>query len=141
MATVLLVGAVIIIALVIWFWYAQVIQGATEKSNIQALQACSKDVDFEIQELCQESTTSVIRMSVENRGIPIARFRVTFFGEVGAKSADTSLGVSTGTTQQITINQENVGTLEKLEITPFIVSGEPIYCEDQTKEVSSIATC
>ena len=143
-ATVLLVGVVIVIALIVWFWYGQVIKGATDKSGIQAIQACAKDVDFEIKSICKISSTNTLRFNVENKGIPIGRFKLTFTGSNGAKALDTSIGVSTGTTQDITINyptSSEIGTFQKAQITPFIISGNPIYCEEQTKELSSIQEC
>lgn len=141
-ATVILVGVVIALATLIWFWYGKVIEAQTDKAAISSIQACAQDVDFEIKSLCLEQSTKTIRFKAQNSGIAIPRFKVVFTGDSGSVSQDSSIGVSTATTQDITVTYtQDVGAISNIRITPFIVKGEAKYCEDQSKEISSPVPC
>jgi flagellin-like protein len=141
-ATVLLVAFVIILAILVWFWYAEIIEDWTEKSGITGDQQCAMDVDFVINSATPNPGNTAILFEIENKGaIHINNFRIILKGSTGLTATnETNLGVLMATTSQLSMNYDsiNLGNVETIDIIPIIsVQGQVFTC-NQKQQTSNI---
>ena len=144
-ATVLLVGIVITLAVVIWFWYSNVLYEETQKSDITGGQACALEVEYSLSDLCVDRNIGSLFFKSQNDGtIAISRFRVIIEDSSGAAlTYQTSQGLAVAETKEIGVSYDDstITSLERVEITPFVYSSGGKYCTEQKREFSDIDDC
>ena len=139
-ATILLISFVIILAILILFWYFNVISEETEKTDITEQQACATQVEFSVSQVCYSGTS--VFFKVQNNGlVGVSRFKVIVTDETtgATQSYETSEGVAVAERKQLSIDPTI--NVDKIGITPFIMVGSGIYCDEKTAEITNILAC
>lgn len=144
-ATVLLIGFAIAIAILIWFWYGNLIKGSVDKLGNSGKIVCSSDVQFRVKSICVNSTGGQAKVTIENKGSDIDAFQMSFEGKNGIIStADIGIGISATQTQDINgqFDPAKIGTLSKVTVIPVIIrSSIKTSCVDQKQDITSLPSC
>ena len=122
-ATVLLVGLVIVISILIWLWYGKYIEDVLEKQKIDLEIACVQDVEFILSDFTCSSEG--LGFYAENTGsMDIRRFKVSYSGNGIGGAENTPGGVNQATRYlfSISINETIPESLE-VDIIPIIGIG------------------
>jgi len=81
-ATILLIGFIIIIAVVVWFWYSNILEEQAQKTQVSGTgeYTCAADVQITVSNMF--CTASDISFDIENKGTAsLANFRVQIKGD------------------------------------------------------------
>jgi len=146
-ASVLLVGIVVVIAFLIFWWYGEYVADNLEKSDISADQACLQDVSFSISNVnCLENSTAtnkIVYFDMENTGsIDLSAFKISIVGNLANDVRSISQEVRQSVTSKLSFdyNMGIVGTNLEFDVIPLVwKSGVTKYCTDKTQTVS--VTC
>lgn len=144
-ATVLLIGFAIAIAILVWFWYGNIIKEQAEKTgaSTSGKLACASEVKFSIKGSCLNSD-DIVLIQVENKGTPIDDFRIALEGSLGTKSYNVGSTTSTTETKELSAPYDNslIGNLDKVVLTPIITrDNTATLCSDQKQEIKSLKPC
>jgi len=144
-ATVLLIGFVIAIAVLVWIFWGNIIKQQAEKTGAQTLGEfdCASKVEFRIQSVC--SGTDTLVFNLQNTGsTTIDKFTVRLKG-TNTILEELNIAVVEGAAQQITLSYDtSVGTLEEIIIFPVIIrEGAPTTCTEKVVilDATSINDC
>ena len=144
-ATILLIGFAIAIAILVWLWYGNVVNGTLEKMSASndAKMLCSTYVKYNIKSICLLGSNLVI--NIENKGVNIDDFKITMTGDT-SKTDTATLGMSLSSSQTKQINapynNANIGALSKAVVTPVIIrQGTSNPCTDKSQEIKTIKIC
>ena len=137
-ATVLLVGLVIMVALIIFFWYGNYLSEFLEKQGIALEESCSQDVEFYLSSdvSCNIGIdqVSVIRFGVENIGdAELGGFNIIYSSKNNAGAIPKSyiLRPAVSTYIEVDLTQDFTGEVFELEIVPLIRLGDKTkYCNN-----------
>ncbi len=130
-ATILLIAFVVVIALLVWFWYSDLLEEyrTKEGQQIQSEFTCASDV--EISANLVDCTTNSISFNLKNKGsIELISFYIVGTDDLGNKNSITSeINLAPGATLKpgATLNtgaifDEMVGNLEEVDIIPILSS-------------------
>jgi len=141
-ATVLLIGFAVAIAILVWFWYGNVIKEQAEKTGAtsQGKLACASEVKYTIKNACYSSsgTTNNILFTIENKGTSIDDLRVRIEGTSSTETV--SLGNSIGTTETKQTSAQYssaVGNVKKVAFSPIVFrQNAPTVCSDKEQELN-----
>ena len=146
-ASVLLVGIVVVIAFLVFWWYGEYVAENLEKSEISADQACLQDVSFSISNVnCLENSTDtnkIVYFDLENSGsIDLSAFKASIDGNLADDVRSISQEVRQSVTSKLSFDYDMilVGTDLEVDIIPLIWdSGVTKYCTDKVQTIS--VTC
>ena len=124
-ATILLIAFVVVIALLVWFWYSDLLEEyrTKEGQQIQSEFTCASDV--EISANLVDCTTNSISFNLKNKGsIELISFYIVGTDDLGNKNSITSeINLAPGATLNTgAIFDEMVGNLEEVDIIPILSS-------------------
>ena len=146
-ATVLLIGFAIAIAILVWFWYGNIIKDAAEKQSItgQGQLTCSSKVIFSVKEAsCTTTPKNNIAIFLENKGQKIENFRIRIDGDKNSKTISLGTGLGETESRQTSVAYDSsIGTkVTKIVVTPLLSQGEnPVVCNNQQLEVIPKGDC
>lgn len=136
-ATILLIAFVIILAILILFWYFNVIKEETEKTGIEVEQACATDLEFSVSNVYYEESQRTIFFTVQNDGIvAIGEFKVIVTDDSAgvSQSYTTPIGVAVAEQKQLSVgyDDQDITSIDEIELTPLITKqGVSKYCDEQ----------
>ncbi|HLC55858.1 MAG TPA: archaellin/type IV pilin N-terminal domain-containing protein [Candidatus Nanoarchaeia archaeon] len=139
-ATVLLIGFAIAIAILIWFWYGNFVknQAEKEKSLTEGKLACSQEVNFQVKKIdklspSQASPDYGLSITVENKGTTrIDDFRVKIKGQTTESlTAGQSLDRTSSRQFSVSYDHNKVGDPILATITPMIIRNKSLVTCDQ----------
>ena len=141
-ATVLVLGLTIALAVIIINWGQKFVTGVTketEKTTTEKL-SCVQNVDFDITKACQ--TGNAVTIIVNNNGdIPINKFRVRAYrsdSDVEALSIDAVLEAFGRYSQVVTVTS---GPIKKVDLIPIITVGnKPVTCSQNVEEFGDLTS-
>ena len=148
-ATVLLVGFVIVIAVLIWLWYGEVIQGEAEKEGEKIIgeYSCATDVEISVSDVtCSVASLDDpgrINFNIQNDGqADIGAFRVIITADVvDTKELTLSLAKS-GTINAGVDYEDSIGAPITIEIMPTLSTrAGSISCDEQSVVMTVPTTC
>jgi len=144
-ATVLLVGLVVVVAFLIYLWYGKYLEDVLEKQKLDLETACAQDVEFVLSfagDSCLFNENYFISFHAENTGrINIRGFKVSYSATGVGGSLNTAGGVSqaAGDTLSIEIIGEDLsGKTIELDIIPIIGFGSEIKNCDSMMQHATI---
>lgn len=145
-ATVLLVGLVVIVAILIYLWYGKYLEDVLEKQKLDLEIACAQDVEFVLSfddNSCSfDNINYVINFYAENTGrIDIRGFKVSYSATGVGGSLNTAGGVNraAGDTMSIEIDGEDLsGKTLELDIIPIIGFGSEVKNCDSMMQHATI---
>lgn len=144
-ATVLLIGFSIAIAILIWMWYGNIVNERTAKISAQGNGEiiCSSQISYSIKSVCTSDETIIIK--IENKGADIDNFKITLTGST-SKTDTVTVGTPIAKTQTKEIssymNVSKIGTIKKVSIVPVVsVQGLESVCLQKKQESTSIKPC
>jgi flagellin-like protein len=145
-ASVLLVGIVIVIAFLVFWWYGDYVADNLDKSDISADQACLQDVGFRITNVdClqdSDDTNKIVYFDLENNGdIDLSAFKVSIDGNLANDVKSISQEVRQGVTSKLSFeyNMEDIGDDLSADIIPLIwAGGITKYCTDKTQTINIV---
>jgi len=143
-ATVLLIGLVVVIAMIIFFWYGNYLEDVLEKQGIDLESSCAQDVEIYLPsdeiECVLSGENSVVNLYIENvgnteiKGLNVIYSSDTLFDSV-LKSQIVHQAV--GTYIQVNLGQDITGQSLDLEIVPIVGSSTSTrHCENVAEYVS-----
>ena len=138
LATVLLIGFAIAIAVLIYFWYTGIIKQEVAKQGceIEGKNLCTQQVEIQVSSVQCTPELNTIRMRIENRGqVLINDFRLKIRGKDNIESITFSKSLNQGSTEEFstTYDSSNTGTIEELEVFPVVVAcNSPVTCSQQS---------
>lgn len=148
-ATVLLVAIVIIIGLLIYFWYSNVLIKQTEKEQLTSELICAQKIEFELKNigcsipLNSSDPTAVIFKATNTGSAHINKFQVVVrYNDGDVINVQTGTGVNYPETEQLSAEVPDLisGTVLDIEVTPIIINqGTAKECTEQMK--SATYTC
>ncbi|MBI2670861.1 hypothetical protein HYX18_02700 [Candidatus Woesearchaeota archaeon] len=145
-ATVLLIGFAIAIAILVWFWYGNIIKEQAEKTGASASGklACASEVKYTIKSSCYNQNENQILIQIENKGTTIDDLRISVQGSLNTKIISTGTVISATETKQVNApyNTVEIGTLQKVTIIPVVIrDNAPTACSDKKQELKNIKPC
>lgn len=151
-ATILLVAFVIVIAILIWFWWNNVVRTTAEKFGHESTGQwiCTNDVEVSVSNpSCNPIPAELGNYSVEfeadNLGTyDVAYFKARFDGSEGSSAINTQLGLSQGAISSfgVEVDTAETGTLQTLEVIPAIkVDGLDSFCTDKSVTIDLTTHC
>jgi len=149
-ATVLLIGIVVTIALLVWLWYGNVVREQAEKTGLetQAKFICASEVKFSIKNVCwsKKDEEYFINFDVENKGsADIDDFKIRITGSTGAETLNLNEKIDKTISKQTSIefNSTKTSTLNlKVEFLPIIkLKGHSEVCKEKLVEIKDIGEC
>lgn len=137
-ATVLLVGFVIAIAILVWLWYGNVVKERAEKEGqrISGEFSCSSNVRISIDNLvCGTPSSPIVNFDIQNEGIAdLNGIRILIQGDVGVETLGISLSLGATTSQKIgeSYDASKVGVLSTVTVIPTVRQGSStITCTEE----------
>lgn len=145
-ASVLLVGIVIVIAFLVFWWYGDYVASNLDKSDISADQACLQDVGFSITNTgCLQNssdTNKIVYFDLGNSGdIDLSAFEASIDGNSADDVKSISQEVRQGVTSKLSFEYDMnvVGTEISVDIIPLIwAGGITKYCTDKTQTINVV---
>lgn len=127
-ATVLLIAFIIIIAILIWVWWGNIVREAGDKQSSQTAgqYSCQNEVDFTISEIrCVNvnEANDAISINIENKGTTrIDNFKAVIEDDTGEIKVipTTDESINAGEAKQIAITHDLENTLSKVTLFPMI---------------------
>ena len=141
-ATVLLIGFAIAMAVLIYFWYTGFLKGQAQKQSceIEAKSLCTQKIEIQVSNVECTPELKIIRVTIENKGQTLINdFRLKIRGKDNIESVPFSKSLNQGSTEQFstTYDPTNTGTIEELEIFPVVLScNSPFTCNQKSVRVS-----
>jgi flagellin-like protein len=147
-ASVLLVGIIIVIAFLVSWWYGEYVASNLEKSEISADQACLQDVSFSISDVnCltnSSATNKIVYFELENNGeLDLSAFKASIDGNIASDVRSISQEVRQGVTSKLSFEYDmgTVGPNLEIDIIPLIWnSGITKYCTDKTQTIDVVCS-
>lgn len=137
-ATVLLVGFVVAIAVLVWLWYGTIIEERAQKvrDDTTGKFSCATDVSISVSNLgCVTNINDQrVNFDVQNTGqADLIGFRVFIEGASGTDTQELTQSLArSGTITTGVILDTQVGTMSRVTIMPVIASGSSsTTCTDQ----------
>jgi len=151
-ATILLVAFVIVIAILIWFWWNNVIREQAQKIGQESTGQwiCANDVEAEISnpscaDVTGEDGNYTIRFEADNYGsYGIDYFKARFDGNDGSMVVNTVKGLAQGqiSSFDVKVDTKETGDLKTLEIIPVIkVNNIDSFCNEKSVNVVLTGMC
>ena len=146
-ASVLLVGIVVVISFLVFWWYGEYVADNLEKSEVSADQSCLQDVGFSISNVnCLENSTAtnkIVYFDLENTGsIDLNAFKASIVGNSANDVKSISQEVRQSVTSKLSFGCDVglVGADLEVDIIPLIWKGGITkYCTDKVQTIS--VTC
>ncbi len=143
-ASVLLVGIVIVIAFLVFWWYGEYVADNLQKSEVSADQACLQDVGFSISDVnCAENSTAtnkIVYFDLENTGsIDLSAFKASIVGNLANDVKSISQEVRQGVTSKLSFDYDMnlVGVNLEVDVIPLIWKGGVTkYCTDKVQTIT-----
>lgn len=138
-ATVLLVAIVIILGVLIYFWYTDVLKDQTEKEQLTSELICAQKIEFSLSQIQCLKSTDDITFKVENTGSAnIDKFDVIVTDSEGnvLATVQTGSGVRYPETSQLSVptSDLNLVTSIDIEVIPIIINqGAATECTSKTE--------
>jgi len=131
-ATVILIGIVVLIAILIWFWYGKYLEDILEKQGLDLESSCVQDVEFSVYDFEREATQ--ISFKLENTGdVNIRGVRVVYSNENDGGYILDLTPVNQAVISTLAVDPEISEELD-LEITPNIgTSQRNKFCDNAVK--------
>ncbi len=141
-ATVILVGIVVLIAILIWFWYGKYLEDVLEKQKVDLEASCVQDVEFSVYDFSCDSEKR-ISFRLENKGdINIRGVQVVYSTELTGGSIWESSAVNQAVISALQVDlPDNVTAPISLEITPNIGTSQRNKFCDNVVQYATITTC
>ncbi len=144
-ATVLLIGFAIAIAILIWMWYGNIVNERTAKISAQGNGEiiCSSQINYNIKSVCISDDNIIVK--IENKGADINNFKITLTGD-SSKIDTINVGTSIAKTQTKEIsaymNTIKIGAVKKVSIIPVVnIQGLDSACLQKKQESTNIKPC
>tara|TARA_Y100000310_G_scaffold80769_1_gene77442 strand:- start:36 stop:509 length:474 start_codon:yes stop_codon:yes gene_type:complete len=138
-ATVLLIGLVVMIAMIIFFWYGNYLKDVLDKQGVSLETSCTSDVEIYISSdigCSLSGENSVVTFYVENVGsVELRGLNVVYSSSssAGAVLKSQIINQAVGTYMQVDLGQNLAGAVD-LEIVPIIGSGSTSkHCENSAQ--------
>ncbi len=143
-ATVLLIGFTIALAVLIWTFWGNIIKQQAEKTGAQTLGEfdCASKVSFRVKDVCYE--TNKLVFDLENTGsTTIDSFSMSITGSSDTVLEKLNIVIKEGEAKQTRLSYDaNVGTLEEIIVFPVIIrEGAPTTCTEKTVILDIINAC
>ncbi len=141
-ATVLLIGFAIAMAVLVYLWYKGFLFGQQQKlgCDIQGKNLCSQKVEIQVSNVECIPELNSIRMTIENKGQTIINdFRLKIRGKDNIETTLFSKSLNQGSTESFstTYDSSNTGPLEELEVFPLVlVCNQPVTCSQKSVKLS-----
>ncbi len=126
-ATVLLVGFVIAMAVLVWLWYGNIIEERAQKvrEDTTGKFSCASDVSISVVNLGCDSDNAWVNFDVQNTGqADLVGFRVFTEGSTGTDTHELPQTLARSGTITAGVRVTNpVGVMSRVTIMPVITSG------------------
>ena len=149
-ATVLLIGFAISLAVLVYFWWGNVLREQAQKQLVEAPIICAEQVDLSVKETTCYNEVSAsgdyfVLLYLENKGAAaIDDFRVRIIGSTS--SVTVTIGDSLKKTQSkqtsVAYNKNTIGQVQEVIIEPIIIrGGKSTSCREQRVTLTNIPAC
>ena len=146
-ATVLLVGFVIILAVLVFTWWDNIVKeragkvGAESESQI----LCSLQLDYQVKDVCYDND-EFISFSVENVGdVTLDGFKVKIEGRNGKITVlSISDDIKEGAAKELGVDYSDteIDTPERIELLPVVIArGAESVCVEKKEVITSLEEC
>lgn len=147
-ATVLLIGFAISIAILVWFWYGNIIKEQAEKTGAtsEGKLACASEVKYRVKNSCYKSAENPsdpdeyqVLLTIENKGSNIDDLRIRIEGSLNTETISLGILIAETETKQTSAqyNNSKIGTINKIVIQPIIFrQNTPVVCTEKEQELS-----
>ena len=140
-ATVLLIGFAIAIAILIWFWYGNFVknQAAKAEASTEGKLACSQQVVFQVKDVKKISNPDALSFTIENKGTTrIDDFRVRIKGTTGTETVIAEQSIDKTSSKQFSVSYTTakVGNPTLATVIPVVIrKGSPTTCDQKAIDV------
>jgi len=144
-ATVLIIGFVVVLAVAIITWGSSFFKSLKEQSESMAFESmsCASDVSISLKSACLIGNELIFL--VENSGSKdFEGLLVRFYGGSGGDSVSIDEGLASFGIKKFSssFDIEKVGELEKVEVFPMIsFEGKTVFCSNNYDKIESIGEC
>lgn len=144
-ATILIIGFVVVLATMILFWGSSFLTNLKESSEKMALESisCSTDVAIHVKSACSMGNEAVF--FVENVGSrDFKGFLIIFYGSEGGDSISIEENLLPYEIKKLnpSFDADKIGEINKLRIYPLILlGGKTVLCSNKYDETESFEDC
>lgn len=149
-ATVLLIGFAIALAILVYFWWGNILREQAQKQLVESPLICAEQVQLQVRDTtCYNEVSSTgdyfVLLYLENKGgVAIDDFRVRIVGSTS--STTVTIGDSLRKTQSkqtsVAYNKNTIGQVQELVIEPIIIrGGKSTSCREQRVTLTNIPAC